>query len=256
MVKSAPVINGYTYYEYDVAQGAASVTVSGTATIDELRLYPKSSRMRTITYDPLIGKTSECDENNRITYYEYEELGRLRFVKDENKNIVKMYEYNYTKQKGCPATYANHSIAEIFTKNDCGAGYVGSAVPYPIIPAGRYTSTISQADADKGAQNELNTRGQAYANTNGSCIKLYYNTLQYQDFTKQSCAVGYKGSTIRYSVPANKYTSTVNQATADTFALREIKANGQAFANNDASVGCAVNTDAVWEANDPASIRC
>jgi hypothetical protein len=57
-------------YEYDVAQGAASVTVSGTATIDELRLYPKSSRMRTITYDPLIGKTSECDENNRITYYE------------------------------------------------------------------------------------------------------------------------------------------------------------------------------------------
>ncbi len=70
LVKSAPVINGFTYYEYNIAQGASVVTVSGNTTIDELRLYPQTARMRTVDYDPLIGKTSECDENNRITYYE------------------------------------------------------------------------------------------------------------------------------------------------------------------------------------------
>jgi hypothetical protein len=53
--------------------------------------------MRTVTYDPQVGKTSECDENNRITYYEYDNLSRLRFIKDENRNIIKMYEYNLKK---------------------------------------------------------------------------------------------------------------------------------------------------------------
>jgi hypothetical protein len=91
------VNNGFTYYEYEIAQGPASISVSGNVTIDELRLYPKAARMRTVTYDPLIGKTTECDENNRITYYEYDNLGRIRFIKDENRNIIKMYEYNFKK---------------------------------------------------------------------------------------------------------------------------------------------------------------
>jgi hypothetical protein len=72
----------------------------GTVTVladnaDEVRLYPSNARMTSTTYEPLVGKTSECNENNRITYYEYDGLGRLQFVRDENKNIVKMYEYNY-----------------------------------------------------------------------------------------------------------------------------------------------------------------
>jgi hypothetical protein len=49
--KSAPVINGFTYYEYDIPQGTDIVTVSGNSNIDELRLYPKMARMKTVTYD-------------------------------------------------------------------------------------------------------------------------------------------------------------------------------------------------------------
>lgn len=96
LVKSGPTINGLTFYEYNVPQGASSVVITAGAaiTIDELRAYPKMSRMRTSTYDPLVGKTSDCDENNRIVYYEYDNWGRMRFVKDENKNVVKMYEYS------------------------------------------------------------------------------------------------------------------------------------------------------------------
>jgi hypothetical protein len=97
LVTSGPVVNGFTYYEYDIAAVGSSITVTGSVNIDELRLYPKKARMRTAAYDPLIGKTAECDENNRITYYEYDNLGRLRFIKDENRNIIKMYEYNFKK---------------------------------------------------------------------------------------------------------------------------------------------------------------
>ncbi len=37
------------------------------------------------------------------------------------------------------------------------------------VPAGSYSSSVSQADADQRAQNDVNTNGQAYANYAGSC---------------------------------------------------------------------------------------
>jgi hypothetical protein len=97
LITSGPIVNGFTFYEYDIATVSSTITVSGSVNIDELRLYPKKARMRTVAYDPLIGKTADCDENNRITYYEYDNFGRLRFARDENRNIIKMYEYNFKK---------------------------------------------------------------------------------------------------------------------------------------------------------------
>jgi len=102
VAKSPQNSHGYTYYEYDVAQGTSTVTLtsgSGNIDIDELRLYPKMARMKTTCYDPLVGKTAECDENNRIINYEYDAQGKLLFVKDDQGNIVKMYENN-NKQNG------------------------------------------------------------------------------------------------------------------------------------------------------------
>lgn len=253
---SGPTINGFTYYEYNIAQGTSGVTVSGNATIDELRVYPKTARMRTVTYDPLIGKTSECDENNRIIYYEYDELGRLRFVKDENKNAIKMYEYNTTtKQNGCPGNYYNHAITEYFSKTGCAAGYMGSSVIFTV-PANKYSSTISQLDADMKAENDINTNGQAYANAHGTCIKLYYNVAKSQNFTTENCAVGTVGGTVTYTVPANKYVSTISQADADQMAQTEMNANGQAYANSVAHRLCLYSTAPDWEGDSTASTRC
>jgi YD repeat-containing protein len=53
------------------------------------------ARMTTTTYNPLVGKTAECDENGRITYYEYDDLGRLKLLRDQDRNVVKTFEYNY-----------------------------------------------------------------------------------------------------------------------------------------------------------------
>lgn len=86
------VINGWYYYEYTFT-GATSVTISGTGTIDELRLYPANAQMTTYTYAPLIGVTSQTDLNNKVTYYEYDSFGRLKLIRDINKNIIKTFSY-------------------------------------------------------------------------------------------------------------------------------------------------------------------
>lgn len=257
LIKSAPSINGFTYYEYDIAQGTSAISVSGTSTIDELRLYPKTARMRSIAYDPLIGKTAECDENNRITYYDYDNLGRLRFIKDENKNIVKMYEYNNispSKQNGCPTTYYNKYISEIFIKA-CGAGYIGDSIVYNI-PANMFSSSVSQADADAQAENYLLTNGQNYANTTGTCRTLYYNIIQSQTFTSETCPAGYTGGSVTYTVPPNRYNSLVSQAEADQMALDEIESNGQTYADDPVNRVCNYNSSAVWEWLNGASSYC
>jgi hypothetical protein len=92
-------INGasWTYFEHTVT-GVSSVTVSGGGDIDELRLYPKGALMTTYTYTPLIGMSGACDMDNKVTYYFYDGLGRLRYIKDQDGNILKTVEYHYMSQ--------------------------------------------------------------------------------------------------------------------------------------------------------------
>ncbi|MDB5199271.1 MAG: repeat protein [Chitinophagaceae bacterium] len=244
LLKAGPTINVYTYYEYSIPSGTSTVTVSGNATIDELRLYPQSARMRTVTYDPLIGKTSECDENNRITYYEYDDHARLQFIKDEKKNVIKMYTYNIAKKPVCPVTYFNYAVSEVFIKNDCPAGYTGGAVTYTI-PENTFTSTISQDVVDQQVQNQINSFGQSYANSVGSCVQLFYNAAISQTFQKEGCDIGYEGTSITYTVPYGKYSSTI-PGEADEQAQNEMDANAQAFANLPGNASCVISYTPVW----------
>lgn len=69
--------------------------VTLTGLIDEIRIHPKDAQMNTFTYEPLTGMTSQCDANNRVSYYEYDSLGRLKLIRDQDKNIVKTFQYNY-----------------------------------------------------------------------------------------------------------------------------------------------------------------
>jgi hypothetical protein len=268
---TGPTINGFTYYEYKIdrtVNTAAVVDITltnasevGNAIIDEIRLYRADARMQTSTYDPLLGKTSECDENNRITYYEYDEKGRIRFVKDEKKNVVKMYEYNNaTKQiVNCPGvpsvSYTNLTTSEVFLKECRGYPYdMGSSVTYTV-PAGTYTSTVSQAVVDLLVEQDLQTNGQAYANANGTCIPLFGNAVQSALFTKEDCEVGYTGTTITYTVPANRYYAT-SMAAANTLAQAELNANGQAFANAPGNATCVIDLLPDWEGVEPAVTQC
>jgi len=65
--------------------------------LSKLRSDPSfaSTLVTTYTYEPLIGITSETDPKGRITYYEYDTFQRLMHIKDQQKNIVKSYDYHY-----------------------------------------------------------------------------------------------------------------------------------------------------------------
>jgi YD repeat-containing protein len=91
-------VSGYTYYEYRTNASVTSVQISGTARVDELRLYPNDAQMKTYTYEPLVGTTTECDAGSRIRRYEYDGLGRLFIIRDTQRYILKKYLYKYHDQ--------------------------------------------------------------------------------------------------------------------------------------------------------------
>lgn len=225
----------------------------GSVWFDDVRIYPTAARMISYTYDPLIGKTSESDVNDRVTYYEYDKLGRLQFIKDEKRNIVKMNEYNtISKQSGCPGIYYNHLITENFTRNNCGSGYIGRDFPVSVA-ANTYSSTLSQFDADAKAENYLLSNGQNIANASGGCALIYYNAPLSRNYTTENCNLGYKGGTVTYSVPYGRYTSIVSQSDADQQAIDDTLANGWAYANDPRYAVCVLDTaaDFQWSSGGP-----
>jgi hypothetical protein len=162
-------IDGWKYFEHHIT-GQTSVTITGSGSIDELRLYPLSAQMSTFTFEPLIGVSSQCDPNNKISYYEYDKLGRLSIVKDQNRDVIKRVCYNFFGQvENCSSGYfANVLKTGSYTRNNCGAGYAGSTV-IDTVAAGVYNSPISQTYVDSLAQADVNANGQGNANVKGTC---------------------------------------------------------------------------------------
>jgi hypothetical protein len=92
------VVNGQTWTLYEhVVTGQTTITISGSGAIDELRLYPSNAQMTTYTHQPLIGMSSQCDANNRIIYYEYDDFNRLKIIRNQEHNILKMYDYKFQR---------------------------------------------------------------------------------------------------------------------------------------------------------------
>ena len=85
----------WTYYEVPLSSLGTSLSVLVTnAYLDELMMYPTETQLSSFSFTP-IGITSQIDPNSRTTYYEYE-YGRLKLIKDYNKDVLKGYRYKYS----------------------------------------------------------------------------------------------------------------------------------------------------------------
>ena len=224
------IVDGWIYYEH-VISGQNQVVLNGTGLVDELRLYPLGGQLTSYTYNAVFGKTSQCDANNNITYFQYDEFGRLKLVRDQNKNVVQKICYNFSGQvEQCGnGTFQNNYTSGTFTKNDCPVGYLGSSVLYPVYP-GDYTSPISQATADQLAQNAISNNGQVYANQNGTCILRYFNAQVQRVLSRNNCGSGFTTVPVAYIIPEARYRATT-QAAANALAQADLDANAQNYAN-------------------------
>jgi hypothetical protein len=112
------------------------------------------------------------DEPERI-HTGYKEIKQI----DVNPNSPTFGEFRWVDGGYDPDTcplprvpvYSNQEIQDLVFRNDCGVGYDGGSVFYTI-PAGMFSSTVSQADANLLATIYFNNTKQNFANANASCI--------------------------------------------------------------------------------------
>jgi YD repeat-containing protein len=88
----------WTYYEgrFTAPSSASVLSIVSTANIylDELRLFPADAGMQSWSYKGMYGLSAETSVNGRVTYYEYDKLGRQTIVRDQDRNILSKTEYH------------------------------------------------------------------------------------------------------------------------------------------------------------------
>ncbi|TWF39724.1 YD repeat-containing protein [Chitinophaga polysaccharea] len=89
----------------------------------------------------------------------------------------------YANKYGSCVFFKNAGVSQWFIRSTCTADSVGGWMLYSV-EAGKYTSVISQADADQKATDEINANGQAYANQNGGCQPPVYAKLRIENISQ------------------------------------------------------------------------
>lgn len=133
---------------------------------DDFRFQPQNAVTKAYVYDPFSGELDfVLDNNNLYTGYVYDGAGRLTAIAKEKLNVgvyqTNQYAYNYGVTQ-----YSSAAINTNFSKNNCTANLGDAGIPMNVtVPAGMFTSYLSQADADARAR----SYAQDYANIHGSC---------------------------------------------------------------------------------------
>ena len=205
-----------------------------------------------------IDKSGGSFDSKLNIYFDENETGASRSVKIRvrSKDGEVSSECTLVHKKKEQVVYRNTRQSKSFTKQGCNpVTEKGETLEY-VVEAGKYTSFISQEDANNKAIQDIEQNGQNWVNNNGSCITiLWYNRKQSKSFTKNDCDPDTEeGSTETMTIEAGVFSSTISQDDADNKALAELNAKGQDYANshgtcttvkwyNDAQTGRFQKTD-------------
>jgi hypothetical protein len=209
-------VNSWTYYEYTVPAGAANVTLSGTTTIDELRLYPSNAQMTTYAYDPS-GVRSISDTKGKNDYFEYDFAQRLKNIKDLTGNIISNYGYHMYDQ-----TVSSQAQSATFTRNNCPPNTTPGSLIYTVPANKYYSSTLASANAD--AIYDMNINGQISANANCGCPVIMVSFTLSNSTGLSGYQATFSGISTPYNFPASG--STVVQVPQGTYAIVSVNPVG------------------------------
>ncbi len=79
-------------YIYSLSDG---ISIREKMELLRTNLLMKDASISYYTYLSNVGMASSTDSNGITTYYQYDEFGRLEYIKDQNQRIVKNYVYHY-----------------------------------------------------------------------------------------------------------------------------------------------------------------
>lgn len=153
---------------------------------------------------------------------------------DKAMRDIEQNGQNWVNEHGRCITILWYNVkkSQSFRKNDCDPDTEEGSLVTMTIEAGQFSSSISQEDADRKAEAELNTKGQDYANSHGTCNTIkWYNDRKSKMFQKTDCEVTEVGSMVEYVVEAGRFSSSVSKEDANQKALDALEAEGPGYAN-------------------------
>ena len=153
---------------------------------------------------------------------------------DKAMRDIEQNGQNWVNEHGRCITILWYNVkkSKSFRKNDCDPDTEEGSLVTMTIEAGKFSSSISQEDADRKAEAELNAKGQDYANSHGTCNTIkWYNDRKSKMFQKTDCEVTEVGSMVEYVVEAGRFSSSVSKEDANQKALEALEAEGPGYAN-------------------------
>mgnify|MGYP002659485388 FL=1 len=184
------------------------------------------------------GCNSETEKGEELEYVveagKYTSIISQSDADDKAMKDIEQNGQNWVNEHGRCITILWYNVkkSKSFRKNDCDPDTEEGSLVTMTIEAGRFSSTISQEDADRKAEAELNAKGQDYANSHGTCNTIkWYNDRKSKMFQKTDCEVTEVGSMVEYVVEAGRFSSSVSKEDANQKALEALEAEGPGYAN-------------------------
>lgn len=184
------------------------------------------------------GCNSETEKGEELEYVveagKYTSIISQSNADDKAMKDIEQNGQNWVNEHGRCITILWYNVkkSKSFRKNDCDPDTEEGSLVTMTIEAGQFSSTISQEDADRKAEAELDAKGQDYANSHGTCNTIkWYNDRKSKMFQKTDCEVTEVGSMVEYVVEAGRFSSSVSKEDANQKALEALEAEGPGYAN-------------------------